>query len=271
MIIVDGSLLAHRCHKALDLNTSQGVPSGMEYGFLRSIRSIMKKLKDPNLVICWDSRTNMRKNYCPEYKANRAKDSGLWKRVNIMQKHLPWPQYAVEGYEADDLMYTLSLRAMGPVYLYTNDKDLLQAVHNEVQLVTSHANQLWFWDEAKVLDEYGVSRGDIALLKAILGCKSDNVLGVRNVRKTVLASKIRAGTTLVEKVANIYSSEGWHPGECDRINAFDKIAHNLHLTLLRQAPLQRLPKGANFKEWLQTMEFKSLEGISTTDENQAEF
>jgi 5'-3' exonuclease len=98
-------------------------------------------------------------------------------RETVLNQLFPWAE--VPEREADDLLFSLS-RGDGEFLIYTNDKDLLQAVDGDrVMQVKSHRSNLYVWDEEKVRDKYNVGPLQLPLLRAILGDPSDNLPGCK--------------------------------------------------------------------------------------------
>lgn len=259
MILVDGMLLIRRSHAKMDfLKNSEGTPTGMEYGFLKTLKSIERKLGDSDIRICWDSKNSVRKKLCPEYKANRTKSLGdeFWTRLNRFKSIVTavYPSYWSDGYEADDVLAKL---ARGGAYIYSNDKDLLQAVYDGTYLVTSRESQLWLWDEEEVLKEFGVSRQLYMYYKAFLGDSGDNVVGVPGVRKTVVAAKLRDGGPTA-----LFHPDGYRDKEYEAVVEFgvDKWRRNCELVKLHDCEVEILPKAemSEFNKYMETLEIRSL-------------
>ena len=187
-LLIDASMLAHRCWKGMpDLTNSKGEPTGLEYGFLRSLESIQRRYPDYQVVLCWDSRTanaEKRKIY-PGYKANRTKKSNssnisdLYKRLEYLRQRVLsciCPSIEAEGQEADDVMFSASIKYKATI-IYTNDMDLLQAVNDDVIVVRSHGFKMWEWDYEKVWNKFLVKPVQLPLYRAVVGDKSDELPG----------------------------------------------------------------------------------------------
>ena len=194
MILIDTSMVIRRCYAKLDfLKTSNGVMTGIEFGTLRIIESLQRKFPDQEIVLCLDSKKSWRKDKYPMYKANRSRipSDTYYGRLNVFIKFLKCVYVTVEaeGFEADDVIYKMSLQP-GKHYIYSNDHDLLQAVGVNVTMLKSFQSKLYHWDAAKVLEEYGVPPKYLAEYMAFVGDKGDNVIGVSRIKKKFLASLI---------------------------------------------------------------------------------
>lgn len=203
LLLIDGSLLAYRNHEAMpDLSSSAGVPTGLEYGFLRTIESLQRKYPKFRIVMVWDCPTARSEaaKVDSQYKANRTGSSDkrdMWKRVKALRRRVlenVWPWAFREGAEADTLMHNLAhaCPSASRVLLYTNDKDLLQTVVNDrIVLLKSHRSSIYEWDEEKVREEFAVRPWQLPLLRACLGDKSDNLPGCGCLNKGKLAEAVR--------------------------------------------------------------------------------
>jgi len=196
MLIIDVSMLVRRAFAKMDfLKNSTGVPTGMEFGTMRSLEMLHKKFPEQEIVLCYDSPKNFKRNASKTYKANRSSPGKeFYKRLNEFKEFLGclYPSVEKEGYEADDLMHSIAVTIPGPHLLYTNDHDLLQAVstkRNVVQLKSFHS-KLFVWDENKIWEEYGVTPKMLPVYFAFVGDKVDNIIGVPRIPKAFLAALI---------------------------------------------------------------------------------
>jgi len=196
MLIVDLSMLVRRCFARMDfLKNSTGVPTGMEFGTMRSLEMLHKKFPEQEIVLCYDSPKNFKREKDSTYKANRSSPGKeFYKRLNEFKEFLSclYPSVEKDGYEADDLMHSIAVTIPGPHLLYTNDHDLLQTVSAErdiVQLKSFHS-KLFVWDEDKIFIEYGVTPKMLPVYFAFVGDKVDNIIGVPRIPKKFLAELI---------------------------------------------------------------------------------
>ncbi len=178
------------------LSTSKGKPSGGAFSFIRSIRSTLYEFKgvDRVIVVFDQGRSERRKALYPEYKANRKVNDevdpdGLTyiekfnTQIRILRYVLPKLGAKIvqlPGREGDDLM-ALIPRLLGSALtiIATDDRDLLQLVSPTVHVWRPIAQQLVTLDS---FEEYAKSKREFFLLyKAIIGDKSDNIIGVKGV------------------------------------------------------------------------------------------
>lgn len=134
----------------------------------------------PRTVVCCEGRGSLRKSVYPEYKANReAKpEEALDSLTAIGQQMASWgvPIVAVEGYEADDIIATLTKQAwIDEVQIWSNDKDLYQLLSPTVRLVgQKHIGP------AECVAKFGVHPHQMRDWLAMVGDPVDNVPGCPN-------------------------------------------------------------------------------------------
>jgi 5'-3' exonuclease len=193
------------------LQARDGTPTGPVFGFLRVLGATLRRLKATSCVVVWDTgRSAYRQEFYPEYKANRdEKDKpealqNLDEQIGITQELLPYlcvKQFAIKGYEGDDLLYLLikTLREMDgfeklqDIIVVTEDKDLLQLVHLDTKVYRPISDQLVTTDNFEEL--VGIRLQKFVLRKALVGDKSDNIDGIRGIG---------------EKTANKLITEAYH-------------------------------------------------------------
>jgi DNA polymerase I-like protein with 3'-5' exonuclease and polymerase domains len=100
--------------------------------------------------------------------------------------------YGIEGYEADDILGTISRKADADTkcIILSADRDGLQLINKntELHLTKTGVTNLDIWDEARVIKEYGLMPKQLIDVKALMGDKSDNILGCQGIgEKTALA------------------------------------------------------------------------------------
>lgn len=228
MLLIDTMMAVRRCYAKMDfLKNSAGRPTGMEFGTLRILETLQKRYPDQRIVLCLDSTQSWRRDRCLTYKANRTRvlSADYHSRLGDLMKFLrsTYCHSGKDGYEADDIMMSLSRTNDGPHYLYTNDHDLLQAITENVRVVRSFKSQLFVWDEEKVMKEYGLRPGQLAEYQAFVGDKSDNIVGVPRIIKNFLVDLIKwaheNGLSQDQMLAEIRIA-AWPPKLMQRVHDF---------------------------------------------------
>ncbi|RMG73946.1 MAG: DNA polymerase I, partial [Nitrospirae bacterium] len=137
LYLIDGNSFVYRAFHAIrGLTNSKGFPTNAVYGFTNMILKLIKEREPTGIAVCFDSPvpTKRHKLY-EEYKAQRPETPGeLIVQIPYIReilKALGIKIYELEGYEADDLLATLAIKASRDgydVYLVTADKDMLQVL-----------------------------------------------------------------------------------------------------------------------------------------------
>ncbi len=193
LLLVDGHSTLYRSFYAVpDLTTSRGEPVGALYGFLRTLVKVLREYPSRYVAVALDAGgVTVRHEAYAEYKATRkpAPEPLLQQlpRVRELLEPLGIPCLVIPGYEADDVMATLSWeaeRAGIPVLHLTGDKDMAQLVSERVFLLRPGrrpGDPLTLLDRDGVEEKFGVPPERIGDLLALEGDASDNVPGVRGI------------------------------------------------------------------------------------------
>ena len=245
MLLIDGMMLAHRCRAKMDfLKNARGEPTGMEFGFLRTVEMLMKKYAELKIVVCWESPSGVswRKEHCPAYKAHRSQPSpSFFGRLHVLREFLRcfWDEADADGYEADDVMFSLS-RTDGRHYVYTNDDDLLQAVTPACTVVKAFESKLYEWTIESVRDKYGVLPEHLPDLRAFLGDGSDALTGVKRIDRKYLAVLVEWAYDTDASVTDAVKLGDWTPREKQVLMDFidsGRWLRNYELMRLSSVPL----------------------------------
>ncbi|WLR59882.1 5'-3' exonuclease [Guptibacillus hwajinpoensis] len=200
LVLIDGFNLLSRGYFATAYGKSEDqlsqTPEGLFTNALRvklqKIISLVKEYEPTHFVVTWDVKRNevKRKALYEEYKGTREDLPGpliqqYETAVNLF-KATGIPQMSVEGFEADDVMGTLSDRwtkeGLGDCYIYSNDRDLLQLLNpsvSQIIAIPKEGDRVYTEDHFKT--EYGITPDQWIDVKALLGDKSDNIPGVAGV------------------------------------------------------------------------------------------
>ncbi len=188
IILVDGSSYLHRAFHALpSLSNQIGEPTGALYGCLNMLRKLMREeVYDYFAVIIDHPSKNFRHNIYPQYKANRKTlpDELIFqiKALPELIKALGVTLISEPGVEADDVIATITEQAVNKnweVLIATGDKDLMQLVNSQVNLLNTMNNEQL--DIAKVIERYSVRPDQIVDYLMLIGDSSDNIPGVEKV------------------------------------------------------------------------------------------
>ena len=199
VMLIDGNSLAYRAFYALPpLVTTDGTPTNAVYGFITMLLRLLEEERPTHIAVALDKgRTTFRTARFSEYKANRASAPDAFRcQIPLLREILDAfqiPVFEVEGYEADDIIGTLSRQAreLGfNVLIVSGDKDILQLISDGVEaLVTRRGiSETERFDLEKVRAAYEFEPRFIADLKGLMGDASDNIPGVPGIgEKTALS------------------------------------------------------------------------------------
>ena len=210
LILIDGHALAFREYYALErtqMTTSDGVPTWAVYGFFKAIFDLLKskKFKPDAIAVAFDvSHVTFRTEMYEDYKSNReAMPDPMRTQMELIYEGLKAfniPIYTKEGYEADDVIGTISKKAceLGHnVLILTGDQDAFQLVDKEgcVKVILPYKGELveFGWD--KVYEKLGVYPNQIIDYKGLRGDTSDCIPGIKGIgEKTAQKLLARYGT-----------------------------------------------------------------------------
>ncbi len=192
LMIIDGNALIHRSFHALPLTmtTKDGKAVNAVYGFTSVLIKALREFKPEYIVVTLDKKgpTFRHKKY-KNYKANRIKaPDELYAQIPMVKeiiKAFNIPIFEKDGFEADDLIGTISRKLDGSVdkIIVTGDMDTLQLVndHTKVYTMSRGMSDSVLYDSDQVKAKYQLSPEQIVDYKALRGDPSDNIPGVRGV------------------------------------------------------------------------------------------
>ncbi|MFN3598477.1 MAG: 5'-3' exonuclease H3TH domain-containing protein [Aquificaceae bacterium] len=188
LYLLDGSAFLYRSFFALPpLSTSKGFPTGAIYGFMRAVFALLKTEKPLYFAIAFDHPApTERKSLYREYKAKRpSMPDPLKVQIPVIKEltdFLGIKRYEIEGYEADDIIATLSKKALQKgffVKIYSPDKDIMQLISEKLLVINPITNEVF--DRKKVIEKFGVPPELLRDYLALVGDKVDNIEGIKGV------------------------------------------------------------------------------------------
>ena len=194
LILIDGHALAFRQYYALErtaMKNSENQPTWAVYGFFKAIFDLLAKIKPDFIAVTFDvGRQTFRVEKYEEYKANReAMPDTLRCQIATIVEGLQAfdiPIYTKEGYEADDVIGTISCRAANEGHktlILTGDQDSFQLIDKEgcVKVLIPSKGDLIEYDWDKVYEKLGVYPNQVIDYKGLRGDTSDNIPGIRGI------------------------------------------------------------------------------------------
>ncbi len=208
LMVLDGNSIINRAFYGVKpLTTREGLNTNAVFGFLNMLQRFVDEEQPEALCVAFDRREpTFRHQADANYKATRkGMPDELAQQMPIMKQVLSAmaiPCYELVGYEADDLLGTISRRCQQRGWecvVVTGDKDSLQLItdHTRVKLVTSRMGQTATADmtQETFQAQYGFSPIHMIDLKALMGDSSDNIPGVPGIgEKTAMALVQRYGS-----------------------------------------------------------------------------
>jgi DNA polymerase-1 len=233
LVLIDGHSLAYRAFHALpeDMATSQGELTNAVFGFVSMLLNVLRDEAPTHVAVTFDKGRTFRHDMYAEYKATRAEMPDELRtqmdRIRQVVKTMNIPVFEEEGYEADDLLGTLSRQAGEQgvdTLIVTGDADLLQLVDDHTRVLTSRwrFSDTVTYDEEGVQQRYGLSPTQLADYKGIVGDKSDNIPGVRGVGEKTATKLLQEYATLEGVYAHLEKVQSRFRGklEAERETAF---------------------------------------------------
>lgn len=195
LVIIDGNSLINRAFYALPLlSNSKGEYSNGVYGFANILIKTILETKPKYIVVALDyGKKTFRNNMYEGYKAKRKPTPDELKSqfpiLKEMLKNMGIAYLEKNGFEADDIIGTLSKKFDTKNIIITGDKDSLQLIGNntEVWLTKKGISDIKLMNENALMEEYGLLPKQIIDLKSLMGDSSDNIPGVMGIgEKTAL-------------------------------------------------------------------------------------
>lgn len=193
LYLIDGHAVAYRQFFALPeaaFSTKTGEVTNAVFGFTRILIDILQDKRPKYLAVTFDAGLSGRDEYFEDYKATREKmpDSlgQQLKRIHEVVDAFNIPILKLEGYEADDVIGTISRQAEAQdvdVLIITGDRDILQLLtsHVQVQLPAFKSRPDVVYDIPKFVDKYQIQPNQLVDLKAMMGDSSDNIPGIKGI------------------------------------------------------------------------------------------
>lgn len=192
LLLIDGNAILHRAYHAYPpLTNPKGDQINAVYGFFSMLLTVLQDQKPEYLVVCFDrGKPTVRQTMFAGYHAHRPKmEDGFASQIRVVDdivEKMNIAVFAMEGFEADDLIGTIAAKAGSPeveVIIVTGDRDLLQLItpHVKVLMPLSGLTKTMLFDEEAVEGKYGVHPRQFIDYKALIGDQSDGYPGVTGI------------------------------------------------------------------------------------------
>ena len=279
LMVIDGNSIINRAFYGVrPLTTREGLHTNAVYGFVTTLQKLLDEEAPEALCVTFDRREPTFRHLSYEgYKAQRkGMPEELAQQLPVLKEVLDAmdiPRYELAGYEADDLIGTISRKCEAAGWacvVVTGDKDSLQLITDKtkVKLVSTRMGQTTTKDmtEAAFREAYGFDPIHIIDLKALMGDASDNIPGVPGVGEKTALDLVRRYQSVEALYAALPGIDA-KPGVIKKLQAGEESARMSYrlATIVTDAPLafdpeanlRREPKGA-LRDVLLKLEFTKL-------------
>jgi len=278
LLLIDGHSMAYRAFFALPVDaftTASGQHTNAVYGFSNMLMTLIKDEKPTHIAVAFDvSRKTFRTEKFPEYKATRSATPDEFRSqiplIHEVLKAMNINEYSLEGYEADDLLATISKQAVSEgfdVFICTGDRDSFQLVTDAITVLypKKGVSELARMTPDAVQEKYGLTPAQYPDFAALRGDPSDNLPSIPGVGEKTAAKWIVEYGSLSNLVAKI-DQVGGKVGDSLRAN-INSVLLNHELThLLNDVPISYKISDLEFKEFniealraiFTKLEFRSL-------------
>lgn len=269
LIVIDGNSILNRAFYGIMgskmLQTSDGTYTNAVYGFLSIMFKITEDLDPKYLVVAFDVKSpTKRHEMFKEYKGTRkGMPDELAKQMPIIKKVLTAMNIKIiekAGYEADDVLGTLSRfgeKNNLEVYLLTGDRDSFQLATKKTIIRIPRTKQGKTeeedFDEAKVIETYGVNPVQLIEVKGLMGDASDNIPGVPGIGEKTALNLIKE----YESIDNLYNQLEDGKAESVKGKTREKLINGKDSALLSRelgridvnAPIDKNLEDFKVEEW----------------------
>lgn len=218
-MLIDGNSLLYRAFYALPLlHNREGIYTNGVYGFLTMLNRVLSEQNPTHILVAFDKdKKTFRTEMFTQYKANRATApdelQGQFGLLREVLTALNIDYLELQGYEADDIIGTLSKKAEEDgieTVIVTGDSDTLQLVSDTTTVIMTRKGitEIDHYDTAAVKKRYEVDPPGLIEIKALMGDTSDNIPGVPGVGIKTATKLIKEYGTLENLYKNLAQVSG---------------------------------------------------------------
>ena len=267
LLLVDGNSIMNRAFYGIMgskiLMTPEGVYTNAVYGFLNILFKILDDLKPEFLCVTFDLKApTARHKLYKDYKANRhAMPNELASQMPIIKDVLKAMNISIiemEGYEADDIIGTLSKRGELEgldVTILSGDRDNFQLISDKISVRIPRTKmgktETENYTKERILDEYGIEPSELIEVKGLMGDSSDNIPGVPGVGEKTALNLIKNYKT----IENLYKKLEENKAEDIKGKTKEKLIENKDLAYISKT-LGTINTNVPIEDSLQTLKIK---------------
>lgn len=279
LFLLDAMALVYRAYYALIRSprvTSKGKNTNAQFGFTNTLYDLMRKENPSHLAVVWDTHApTERHTDFTDYKANRqeAPEDLLAAIPDIKRiiKAFNIPCLELDGYEADDIVGTLALKAgsMGyEVYMVTPDKDYGQIVRDNIFIYKPGYKGGTFevLGSKAICEKWGIEHvGQVIDMLGLMGDAVDNIPGISGIGEKTAAKLLKTYGTLENVLEHADEIKG-SIGEKIRNGKDAAIISKKLATIITNVPIEFHEEDFKLKAWnnealseiFQELEFRTL-------------
>ncbi len=213
VLLIDSSFLCYKSYFAFRRLTAdiEGITvfSGVIFGYLKQLISLHQE--NFNLIITlWDLPPYRKAKRFKSYKENRRKQTkipDLKNEKEILQailQDLNIPMILSPGFEAEDIAKSIKRKLKhDDIYLYSNDADCYALLGKHFQLINSKDGKLTHFTTKDLKKKMGLTPKEYIQAKAIMGCSTDNIQGIKGIGPAWAARLIKEFKTVDDLKKNL--------------------------------------------------------------------
>ena len=262
VFLLDAMALIFRAYYALIRSpriTSKGRNTNAQFGFTNALIELITKQKPSHMAVCFDTEapTERHTDYV-EYKANRQEaPEDILAAIPDIKKIINGfniPVMEVDGYEADDVIGTLSLQAEKAgyeVYMVTPDKDYGQLVSEKIKIYKPgyQGGDVEVMGPEEVCAKWNIKEvSQVVDILGLMGDAVDNIPGIAGVGEKTAAKLLAEYNTLENVIANADTIKG-ALGEKIRKGKEDAILSKKLATIITSVPVEFHEEDFSLKDW----------------------
>lgn len=216
LVIFDGNAIMYRAFHALPpLTSKSGQQINALYGLISMLINIVENLKPTHIIFTFDEKERtFRQDLLPTYQSQRPETPSelipQFQMARDFLKSVNIPVYSKSGYEADDVIGTITAKTNMETIIVTGDRDILQLVDdaNNIKLfmpIAGLSNGKIF-AEKETIERLGVTPSQIPDYKALVGDPSDNYFGITGIgpkTANALLADYKTLSAIYEHINNI--------------------------------------------------------------------
>ncbi len=238
ILLIDGNSLLFRSYYATAthgfiMRSFNNKPTNAVYGFANTLHSYIQKNEYKDIIVAFDKgKKTFRHKKLENYKKGRKKTpEELISQFSLIREYLKNINikfYELDEYEADDIIGTIAQKANQEgmfVDILTSDKDLLQLVNKQTEIISPKPNNPFFrYTEETIYDKWNITPEQITDLKGLMGDPSDNLKGIPNVGEKTAVKILSKYKTVDNLFSNLVQVQKEDPSIYKKIYEYKEDA-----------------------------------------------